>query len=630
MPELEDALADLGPWKAGESYAYTATAKKFGCNRSTLSRRHRGVCASRADGYAEQRHLNTTQEKELVNYIDTLCKRGLPPTREMIRNFAAEIAKKYVGKCWADRFIERHRIHLLSRWTLGKDSLRHKADSAYKYELYFSLLKEKFAQYDIQPSNMYNMDEKGFLIGVLSKMKRVFSRARYESGEMKTLLQDGNREWITLLACICADGSALTPALIYQSAASKLRDSWLQDFNPSQHRCFFTSSPSGWTNNNIGLAWLEQVFNRETKQKARRQWRLLILDGHGSHVTMKFIEFCDAHKILLLIYPPHSTHTLQPLDVVMFSPLAGAYSRALAEFMDKCQGLSSITKRDFFSLFYIAWEVSFHQKSIVKAFECTGLVPFEPQKVLSRFQQHHNSRPSTSDSTTSVVSASDWRKIERLLRAVVEDVYDRQSAKLSQTIHTIAVQKQLLQHENERLKAALINEKKRRNRGKPLLLEPADLDNGGAKFYSPMKIQQAREKQQDKDLEEQQQLQQKAKDLCLREEQKQLKQQLLDERKFGQVQAKKRREAVAAEKALEKEQLAVDRELAKQLRDDLQLSKRGKKQNIKVPKAQKPAPAPVVVAINVNNGVGDLAEPVAPATSTTRSGRTTRLPSKYK
>jgi len=38
-----------------------------------------------------------------------------------------------------------------------------------------------------------------------------------------------------------------------------------------------------------GLRWLKQVFNRETKAKARRAYQLLILDGHGSHVTKEFI-----------------------------------------------------------------------------------------------------------------------------------------------------------------------------------------------------------------------------------------------------------------------------------------------------------------------------------------------------
>ena len=66
---------------------------------------------------------------------------------------------------------------------------------------------------------------------------------------------------------------------------------------------------------------------------------------------MKFIDYYDSHRILLAIYPPHATHTLQPLDICLFRPLSQAYSDQLVKFMDECQGFSSITKRDFFRLF---------------------------------------------------------------------------------------------------------------------------------------------------------------------------------------------------------------------------------------------------------------------------------------
>jgi hypothetical protein len=62
------------------------------------------------------------------------------------------------------------------------------------------------------------MDEKGFLLGILSCMKRIFSKRLYEKGKIKAYIQDGNWEWITLVACICADGSALDLAIIYQLA----------------------------------------------------------------------------------------------------------------------------------------------------------------------------------------------------------------------------------------------------------------------------------------------------------------------------------------------------------------------------------------------------------------------------
>jgi hypothetical protein len=81
------------------------------------------------------------------------------------------------------------------------------------------------------------------------------------------------------------------------------------------------------------------------------RWRLLILNGHGSHLTMEFINYCDDNKILLMIYPPYSTHSLQLLNVGIFSPLATGYSKQLEEFLYKLMGLSLITKQDFFCLF---------------------------------------------------------------------------------------------------------------------------------------------------------------------------------------------------------------------------------------------------------------------------------------
>ena len=77
------------------------------------------------------------------------------------------------------------------------------------------------------------MDEKGFLLGMLTKAKQVFTKAAFESGKIKNTIQNGNREWITILAIICTDGTALSPGLIYQAVMGNIQDSWLQDFNPN-------------------------------------------------------------------------------------------------------------------------------------------------------------------------------------------------------------------------------------------------------------------------------------------------------------------------------------------------------------------------------------------------------------
>ncbi len=140
MTPIEAALDSLKSLKPRETPNYAEILKKYGCDRNTLSRRHRGVQAPIAQKLENQRLLNDTQEKELIRYIDSLCERGLPPSRQMIRNFASEISGREAGKSWADRFIKRWEVDLISRWTSGIDTNRKRADSAFKYSLYFELL----------------------------------------------------------------------------------------------------------------------------------------------------------------------------------------------------------------------------------------------------------------------------------------------------------------------------------------------------------------------------------------------------------------------------------------------------------------------------------------------------------
>lgn len=81
------------------------------------------------------------------------------------------------------------------------------------------IVGQKIEEYKISADNIYNMDEKGFLIGKLQKTHRISSRELYERGTLAGTGQDGNREWITVVATICADGTRLSPALIYKAVS---------------------------------------------------------------------------------------------------------------------------------------------------------------------------------------------------------------------------------------------------------------------------------------------------------------------------------------------------------------------------------------------------------------------------
>jgi DNA-directed RNA polymerase subunit H (RpoH/RPB5) len=74
------------------------------------------------------------------------------------------------------------------------DQDQHIADSEEKYQLFFQLLLGKIQQYDIQPEHLYNMDKKGFLIRIIRRSKRIFSKAMYNRKEVREALQDRNGE----------------------------------------------------------------------------------------------------------------------------------------------------------------------------------------------------------------------------------------------------------------------------------------------------------------------------------------------------------------------------------------------------------------------------------------------------
>ena len=98
MDLIQAAINEIESREQGEDFSYTEVATRYGINRSTLSRRHRGVTTSRVATAEIQQKLTPEQELELVQYIKGLTERHLPPTREMIRNFASTIAKEPVSE----------------------------------------------------------------------------------------------------------------------------------------------------------------------------------------------------------------------------------------------------------------------------------------------------------------------------------------------------------------------------------------------------------------------------------------------------------------------------------------------------------------------------------------------------
>jgi hypothetical protein len=192
MTPIEKAIAAIESRDLGDKLIYQEYADWFSVSRSILSQSHHGCQAMQEAKIFDQTKLTPQQEEELVLYIRNLTERGLLPTNTMIQNFASTIAHERVSESWVTRFKHRHLDALISKWGRAMDATRHKADSYFRYKLYFELLHGKMEEHQILPYNFYNMGEKGFMIGVIGNLKWVFTRAQWERQQVTAALQDGS------------------------------------------------------------------------------------------------------------------------------------------------------------------------------------------------------------------------------------------------------------------------------------------------------------------------------------------------------------------------------------------------------------------------------------------------------
>lgn len=142
-------------------------------------------------------------------------------------------------------------------------------------------------------------------------------------------MQDGSREWVSLLECISMDGGILAPQIIFKAKKKQAEWAWVIQDRATN----ITFLETRWTNNKIGLFWFKETFKPQSWARMNGEdcYRLLFLDGHASHITREAIKFRENNKIILLCLPSHFTHLLQPLGVGIFGPFALTYKRILEQ-----------------------------------------------------------------------------------------------------------------------------------------------------------------------------------------------------------------------------------------------------------------------------------------------------------
>jgi hypothetical protein len=150
----------------------------------------------------------------------------------------------------------------------------------------------------------------------------------YKDKKAATLFrtQPGQRESATVIECI--GHTVPPPMVIFKGKAHML--GWFRHQQQIPQNWAFAVSQNGWTNQDIGLDWLQRCFEPHTRPQNANQKRLLLLDGHNSHTSLAFTEFAERNNIILLCFPAHATHLLQPLDVAIFGSLKAQYTKMIS------------------------------------------------------------------------------------------------------------------------------------------------------------------------------------------------------------------------------------------------------------------------------------------------------------
>jgi hypothetical protein len=120
----------------------TATAKKYGIARKTLSDRFHGKSSTikEATSYS-RKQLTDTQEETLITYVNKLNDRGFPPTPQILKNIAESIAHIILSPNWVARFCKRYRTRLVSIYLRTIDHKRKITDNSQHFQHFFDLVR---------------------------------------------------------------------------------------------------------------------------------------------------------------------------------------------------------------------------------------------------------------------------------------------------------------------------------------------------------------------------------------------------------------------------------------------------------------------------------------------------------
>ncbi|XP_065663149.1 uncharacterized protein LOC136085724 [Hydra vulgaris] len=133
---------------------------------------------------------------------------------------------------------------------------------------------------------------------------------------------------------------------------------------------------SGWMQEDEFLIFLKHFQKYTSSSKDRKI--LLLLDNHLSHILIRALDYCSENGIVVLSFPPHCSHKLQPLDRSVNGPFKKAVYYASDAWMRNNPG-KTMTIHDIPTIVQTALPIAFTSIIIQAWFRCTGIYPYNRQ-----------------------------------------------------------------------------------------------------------------------------------------------------------------------------------------------------------------------------------------------------------
>ncbi|EED17233.1 conserved hypothetical protein [Talaromyces stipitatus ATCC 10500] len=188
-------------------------ARTFDVSLTTLRRRLKGSVPAHNAGIT-RRKMTPTEEAVLRGWVFSLERRGVPPRQHMLH----EMANILLAQRDPTKIPEKRQPDLKAKFARRLSYSRALCEDPVVIGGFFEEIKQLKEEYGIADEDIYNFDETGFAMGISSTAKVICSSDR--SGK-PSLIQPGNREWVTVVECVGSTGTVVPPLIIFKSGTNR-------------------------------------------------------------------------------------------------------------------------------------------------------------------------------------------------------------------------------------------------------------------------------------------------------------------------------------------------------------------------------------------------------------------------